>query len=107
MNLQISGRRLDITPAIHDYVTEKIERTIRHFDNLIDAGVVLSVDKLEHKAEVTVHLAGKDIFVEAAAETMYAAIDILVDKLDRQMQKHKEKVQDYRRAQRSNQKRVE
>ena len=99
MNLQISGHHLEITPAIHDYTTGKLERVIRHFDNVIDVNVILSVDKLKQKAEVTVHLSGKDVFVEAVDEDLYAAIDSLVDKLDRQIQKHKQKLQDHHRGQ--------
>jgi putative sigma-54 modulation protein len=99
MNLQISGHHLEITPAIHDYVTGKLERVIRHFDNVIDVNVILSVDKLKQKAEVTVHLSGKDVFVETIDEDLYAAIDALVDKLDRQIQKHKQKLQDHHRGQ--------
>jgi putative sigma-54 modulation protein len=98
MNLQISGHHLEITPPIHDYVTGKLERVTRHFDNVIDVNVILSVDKLKQKAEVTVHLSGKDIFVESIEEDLYAAVDILVDKLDRQIQKHKQKVQDHHRG---------
>ena len=98
MNLQISGHHLEITPAIHDYVTGKLERVTRHFDNVIDVNVILSVDKLKQKAEVTVHLAGKDVFVEAIDEDLYAAIDSLADKLDRQIQKHKQKIQDHHRG---------
>ena len=99
MNLQISGHHLEITPAIHAYVTEKLERVTRHFDNVIDVNVILSVDKLKQKAEVTVHLSGKDVYVEAIEEDLYAAIDSLADKLDRQIQKHKQKVQDHHRGQ--------
>ena len=99
MNLQISGHHLEITPAIHDYVTEKLERVTRHFDNVIDVNVILSVDKLKQKAEVTVHLSGKDIFVESIDEDLYASVDSLADKLDRQIQKHKQKVQDHHRGQ--------
>lgn len=99
MNLQISGHHLEITPAIHDYTTGKLERVVRHFDNVIDVNVILSVDKLKQKAEVTVHLSGKDVFVEAIDEDLYAAIDSLVDKLDRQIQKHKQKLQDHHRGQ--------
>ncbi len=99
MNLQISGHHLEITPAIRDYVTGKLERVTRHFDNVIDVNVILSVDKLKQKAEVTVHLSGKDIFVEAIDEDLYAAVDLLVDKLDRQIQKHKQKLQDHHRGQ--------
>ena len=98
MNLQISGHHLEITPAIHAYVTEKLERVTRHFDNVIDVNVILSVDKLKQKAEVTVHLSGKDVYVEAIEEDLYAAIDCLADKLDRQIQKHKQKVQDHHRG---------
>ena len=98
MNLQISGHHLEITPAIHDYVTGKLERVTRHFDNVIDVNVILSVDKLKQKAEVTVHLSGKDVHVEAIDEDLYAAIDSLADKVDRQIQKHKQKVQDHHRG---------
>ena len=98
MNLQISGHHREITPAIHAYVTEKLERVTRHFDNVIDVNVILSVDKLKQKAEVTVHLSGKDVYVEAIEEDLYAAIDSLADKLDRQIQKHKQKVQDHHRG---------
>ena len=99
MNLQISGHHLEVTPAIHDYVTGKLERVTRHFDSVIDVNVILSVDKLKQKAEVTVHLSGKDVHVEAIEEDLYAAIDVLSDKLDRQIQKHKQKLQDHHRGQ--------
>ena len=99
MNLQISGHHLEITPALRDYVTGKLERVTRHFDNVIDVNVILSVDKLKQKAEVTVHLSGKDVFVESTDEDLYAAIDSLADKLDRQIQKHKQKIQDHHRGQ--------
>ena len=101
MNLQISGHHLEVTPAIHDYVLEKLERVTRHFDNVIDVSVILSVDKLKQKAEVTVHLSGKDVHVEAIEEDLYAAIDVLADKLDRQIQKHKQKLQDHHRGQKA------
>ena len=98
MNLQISGRQLEVTPAINDYVQEKIGRVIRHFDNVIAANVVLSVEKLKQRAEVTVHLSGKDVHVEADENDLYAAIDVLADKLDRQIQRHKEKLKDHHRG---------
>ena len=87
MNLQVSGHHLEITPALRDYVTGKLERITRHFDNVIDVNVILSVEKLKQKAEVTVHLAGKDVYVETVDEDLYAAVDGLVDKLERQVQK--------------------
>jgi len=98
MNLQISGHHLEVTPAIREYVSGKLERVTRHFDNVIDVNVILSVEKLKQKAEVTVHLSGKDVFVEAIDEDLYAAVDLLVDKLDRQVQKYKQKLQDHHRG---------
>ena len=103
MNLQISGHHLEITPALRDYVTGKLERVTRHFDHVIDVNVILSVEKLKQKAEVTVHLAGKDIYVESIDEDLYAAIDVLADKLDRQVQKYKQKLQDHHRGQKISQ----
>lgn len=91
MNLTITGHHLDVTPAIRGYVTEKMDRATRHFDQVIDVTVILSVEKLEHKAEANVHVPGKDIYVEAIDADMYAALDALADKLDRQILKHKEK----------------
>jgi putative sigma-54 modulation protein len=89
MNLNLTGHHVDITPAIRDYVTSKIERITRHFDQVIDVTVILSVEKLKRKAEANVHVSGRDIFCETDHEDMYAAIDALVDKLDRQILKHK------------------
>jgi putative sigma-54 modulation protein len=91
MNLNLSGHHLEITPAIREYVTGKLERVTRHFDHVIDVNVILSVDKLQQRIEANVHLRGKDIHVEAVEADMYAAIDALIDKLDRQVLKHKEK----------------
>ena len=92
MNLNLSGRHLDITPAIRNYVIEKLGRVTRHFDHVIDLTVILSVDKLQQKVEASAHVAGRDIHVEAIDVDMYAAIDALADKLDRQVVKHKEKL---------------
>lgn len=91
MNLNLTGHRLEITTAIRDYVVGKLDRVTRHFDHVIDVNVVMSVEKLQHKIEVNLHTRGKDIRVEAIDSDMYAAIDALADKLDRQVLKHKEK----------------
>ncbi len=96
MNLNISGHHVEVTPAIRDYVIAKLERVTRHFDSVIDVGVIMSVDKLQQKVEATVHVRGKDIHVESIDADMYAAIDLLADKLDRQILKHKEKIQNHR-----------
>lgn len=91
MNLQLSGHHLEVTTSLRAYVTEKLERVNRHFDHVIDVNVIMSVDKLAQKIEARVHVRGKDFFVECIDANMYAAIDALVDKLDRQILKHKEK----------------
>jgi len=91
MNLTITGHHLEVTPAIRGYLEEKMTRINRHFDQVIDITVILAVEKLVHKAEVNLHVRGKDIFVESSDADMYAAIDSLADKLDRQVVKHKEK----------------
>ena len=96
MNLKITGLHLDVTPALRDYIESKLERITRHVDNVIGVSVTLSVDKLVQKAEVNVHLAGKDIHAEATEADMYAAIDLLTDKLDRQVLKFKEKQVEHR-----------
>lgn len=89
MNLNLSGHHLEITPAIRSYVNGKLERVTRHFDQVIDVHVILSVDKLRQKAEVTLHVPGKDIHCQSEEQDLYAAIDLLVDKLDRQVLKYK------------------
>lgn len=96
MNLNLTGVHLDITPAIREYVITKLDRINRHFDHVIDVNVVLSVDKLRQKIEANVHVRGKEIHAEAVEPDMYAAIDALADKLNRQVLKYKEKLSDHR-----------
>ena len=91
MQLIISGHHLDISDALRTYVTQKIEKLEKHYDHITNVHVVLSVEKLIHKAEATVHLSGQEIFAESVADDLYAAIDALSDKLDRQVLKYKEK----------------
>ena len=95
MNLNITGHHVEVTPAIRDYVGNKLDRVIRHFDNVTSVNVILSVEKLAQKAEVTLHVRGKDIFAESQDEDMYAAIDLMTDKLDRQVLKYKRKMQEH------------
>jgi len=94
MNLSVSGHHLDVTPAIRTYVHSKIERVSRHFDHVIDAHVILTVDKQRQKAEVTLHVRGKDLHCECEEGDLYAAIDLLADKLDRQVLRYKDKLYD-------------
>ena len=93
MNLHLTGHHVDITPAIREYVTSKLEKINRHFDHVIDVNVVMTVEKLDQKIEANVHLSGKDIHVRSHDGDMYAAIDGLIDKLDRQVIKYKERFQ--------------
>ena len=95
MQVTVTGHHIDVSPALRDYVDSKLARLERHFDHLTDIHCVLTVEKLEHKAEATVHISGGTIYADAVEADMYAAIDGLVDKLDRQVRKHKEKLTDH------------
>jgi putative sigma-54 modulation protein len=96
MNLNLTGHHVEITPALRAYVTTKLERVARHFDHVIDANVVLCVDKLRCIVEANLHVRGKEMHAECVDPDMYAAIDGLEDKLNRQVLKHKEKITDHR-----------
>lgn len=96
MQIMISGHHLEVTDALKDYVNSKLERLNNHHDRITNTHVILSVDKLIQKAEATVHVSGKDLFADAVSEDLYAAIDSLADKLDRQLIKHKEKLRSHR-----------
>ncbi len=92
MQLSVTGHHVDITPALRDYVHVKLGRIERHSDHVGDIHCILTVEKLLHKAEATVHLSGNTIHADSAANDMYAAIDGLIDKLDRQVKKHNKKL---------------
>ncbi len=96
MQVNLTGHHVDVTDALRAYVDEKIARLERHFDHVTNVHVILSVEKKTKKAEATVHIAGADVFADAVHEDMYAAIDALVDKLDRQVLRHKEKLKSHR-----------
>ncbi|MFT3906080.1 MAG: ribosome-associated translation inhibitor RaiA [Steroidobacteraceae bacterium] len=99
MHLSVTGHHIEITASMRSYVEKKMERIVRHFENnLIDAHFILTVDKLEQKAEATLHVRGETVHVVATDTNMYAAIDSLVDKLDNRVRKHKEKVTDHHAA---------
>jgi putative sigma-54 modulation protein len=95
MQLNLSGRHVEVTDAMRAYAEKKLERIRRHFEHVIDVHMVMSVDKNEHKAEATVHCSGTDIHADATDSNMYRAIDALADKLDRSVLKHKEKQRDH------------
>jgi putative sigma-54 modulation protein len=98
MNLQLTGHHLEITPALKDYVQSKLTRVSNHFDHVIDVRVTMTVEKIVQKVEATLHVPGSDLHVECQDENMYSAIDLLVDKLDRQVLKYKEKMVDHHQA---------
>ena len=94
MQVNLSGHHVEITPALRTYVEKKLARVLRHHDRVIDVQCTLTVEKLRHKADATVWIAGTSIHAAAVDEDMYAAIDLMADKLDEQVRRHKEKVRD-------------
>lgn len=91
MQINVSGHHVEVTSALRDYVNTKLSKLQRHFDHITATEVTLTVEKMIQKAEASVHVAGADLFAACESEDMYAAIDALTDKLDRQLLKHKEK----------------
>jgi len=98
MQIDLTGHHVELTDPLRNYVSEKFERLERHFDQVTDVHVILSVEKLRHTAEATMHISGGKLFADSTNEDMYAAIDSLTDKLDRQIKKHKEKLTDHHRS---------
>lgn len=93
MNLHITGHHVAVTDALRAYMVSKLDRVNRHFDHVIDVNVVMSVEKLRQKVEANVHVSGRDIHAASEGENLYAAIDELADRLDRQVVRHKERLQ--------------
>ena len=96
MQISLTGHHVDVTDALKNYVDGKFERLERHFDQVINVHVILTVEKLRQKAEATININGANVFADAVHEDMYAAIDGLIDKLDRQVIKYKEKKSSHR-----------
>lgn len=94
MQINVSGHHIDVTPALRSYVESKLDRLERHFDRITNMEVILSVEKERQKAESTVRVAGGEVYADAESDDLYAAIDMLADKLDRQLIKRKEKTKD-------------
>ncbi len=95
MQINITGHHVDVTPALRDYVNEKMQRISRHFDNVISTSVILRIESRSHEAEATVKAPKRSLFANHAADDMYAAIDGLIDKLDRQVRRYKDKLTDH------------
>ncbi len=97
MQLNITGHHVEVTDSMKAYVTEKLERLEKHFDHVNNVHVILSIEKQRQKSEATVNVSGATLFADSTGEDMYASIDAMVDKLDRQIKKHKEKLKDHHR----------
>jgi putative sigma-54 modulation protein len=95
MQLNVSGHHVEVTDSLREYVESKVEKTARHFDFVSDVHCILTVEKLRHKAEATVQVNGGSIYADHTEEDMYAAIDGLVDKIERRVRKYKEKLVDH------------
>ncbi len=95
MNLTITGHHVEVTTSMRNYVAEKLQRLQRHSENLFDVHVILSVEKLRQKAEATVQVSGTKLYADITKTDMYTAIDLLMDKLDRQLIRYKEKTKDH------------
>lgn len=91
MQVSISGHHVEVTDSLKDYTTEKLAKLERHAADIVSINAILSIEKTRQKAEATIHVKGADLFANAESDDMYAAIDALTDKLDRQVIKHKEK----------------
>ncbi len=97
MQLNISGHHLDVTDAIRQHSEEKLAKIKHHFDHVININMILEVEKDTQKAEATIHVSGADLFAKAESGDMYTSIDQMVNKLDAQVRKHKEKLNDHRK----------
>ncbi|MGB1236801.1 MAG: ribosome hibernation-promoting factor, HPF/YfiA family [Pseudomonadales bacterium] len=96
MQINVTGHHVDLTEALTEYVHNKFAKLERHFDHITNVQVTLSLEKTRHKAEADLHLVGKEVFASDEQDNMYAAIDCLVDKLDRQVIRHKEKIKSHK-----------
>ena len=98
MQIETHGQQIEVTPALRDYVETRLARLARHFEHPCQIRVQLGLDKPEHKAVATVNLSGRTLHTDASGQDMYAAIDLLADKLDRLLMKQKERMVDHRRG---------
>ena len=94
MQVNVSGHHVEVTDSLRNYVSTKLEKLERHFDRITNMNVILSVEKQRQKAESTIRISGGEVNADAEAEDLYAAIDLMTDKLDRQLIKKKEKITD-------------
>lgn len=98
MQLNLTGQHVDITDSLRDHVNNKFEKLSRHFDHMTNVHIILSIEKDRQKAEATIHASGADIFASEEGDNMYAAIDSVITKIDRQMGKLKDKIKNHHQA---------
>ena len=98
MNLNITGRHFEVTPALKEYVENKFNKINNHFDHVINAKFILSVEKFDNIVDATIHLPHLDINAQSVDEDMYKSIDLVINKLDRQVIKYKEKIKDHHQS---------
>jgi len=98
MQIDITGHHVDVTPALRAYVTEKMQKIMRHSDQVLSIHVILNVEKLQQLAEATINVGGRKVFATVTASDMYVSIDGLVDKLDRQIRRHKDRITNHQHA---------
>ncbi|MBF2758725.1 MAG: ribosome-associated translation inhibitor RaiA [Ectothiorhodospiraceae bacterium AqS1] len=98
MHINLTGRHVDISPGLKSFVMQKLERVVRHFDQITNMHVIVSAEKQSHRAEATWHVAGADMFAEASHPDLRGAITVLIDRIDGQVRKHKDKKSDHDRT---------
>lgn len=98
MQINITGHQVEVTEPIRDYINDKFDRIKRHFDQVLNIHVIIRVEKVRHQSEATIHIGGKDFFAESTEDNLYKSIDLLVDKLDKQVRRYKDKTTSHHRA---------
>lgn len=96
MQIHFTGHQIDVSPALKEFTTEKFNKLQRHFERITRINITFDVQKLRNIAEATILVPGDALHASSEATDMYAAIDTLIDKLDRQLKKHKEKEGEHR-----------
>ncbi len=98
MQINLTGRHIEVSPGLRSFVMQKLERVMRHFDQITNMHVIVSAEKQSHRAEATWHVAGADMFAEASHPDLRGAITVLIDRIDGQVRKHKDKKSDHHRS---------
>jgi putative sigma-54 modulation protein len=92
MNISTTARQYDLAPALKDYAEGKVQNLKRYFDHIVNANLVFSLEKYRHKVEITLHVNGRDFISEDESDDMYVSVDRSIEKLERQLRRHKDKI---------------